>query len=370
MFKSCFSNSKDDYYYNYDDNSRRHFASDEDRGRWVAEPGIDRKASAFIARFYASRNASTSSLEGIVSRLRVEVESSSWLDNWYVGRLLEVPNMRLVKESFILGDFDVVRLRYLEEKFVLLSRAEEGLIGKLLEEGKDRFAGMFGSIVPWDDSFKVNERYAWVRCRGIPLHLWSRHCFERVGALVGKVVEVDQATMAREVLEYVRLLDRYSVVGRPVGIESVAGSEDVGGRGRLASVGSYSNEEYKRREGKEITVRCKAAQVEPILGAAQQKRSFNSVVNATLGVGEGILDGKILDKQGEVSIAECGKTSSDSSKVVGGVIKCRRVKNAACINGVKEVIENVQEENGRARHEMVGGKSNGSSLQRRNYTWI
>ena len=74
------------------------------------------------------------------------------------------------------------------------------------------------------------------------------------------------------------------------------------------------------------------------------------------------MDGKILDKQGEVSIAECGKTSSDSSKVVGGVIKCRRVKNAACISGVKEVIENVQEENGRARHEMVGGKSNGSEL--------
>lgn len=55
MFKACFSSSKDDYYCNYDDSSRRHFASDEDRGRWVAEPGIDRKASAFIARFYASR---------------------------------------------------------------------------------------------------------------------------------------------------------------------------------------------------------------------------------------------------------------------------------------------------------------------------
>ncbi|KAL2338857.1 hypothetical protein Fmac_013303 [Flemingia macrophylla] len=54
MMKACFSSSRDDYYY-CDDNSRRHFASDEDRGRWVAEPGIDRKASAFIARFYASR---------------------------------------------------------------------------------------------------------------------------------------------------------------------------------------------------------------------------------------------------------------------------------------------------------------------------
>lgn len=31
------------------------FTSDEDRGRWVAEPGIDRKASAFIARFYENR---------------------------------------------------------------------------------------------------------------------------------------------------------------------------------------------------------------------------------------------------------------------------------------------------------------------------
>ncbi|AES92099.1 hypothetical protein MtrunA17_Chr4g0069511 [Medicago truncatula] len=59
MLKSCFSSggsSRDDYYY-YDDDgsSRRIFASDEDRGRWVAEPGIDKKASAFIARFYANR---------------------------------------------------------------------------------------------------------------------------------------------------------------------------------------------------------------------------------------------------------------------------------------------------------------------------
>jgi len=56
MLKSCFSSgSRDDYYYYDDGSSRRIFASDEDRGRWVAEPGIDKKASAFIARFYANR---------------------------------------------------------------------------------------------------------------------------------------------------------------------------------------------------------------------------------------------------------------------------------------------------------------------------
>ncbi|KAI4304237.1 hypothetical protein MLD38_039779 [Melastoma candidum] len=31
--------------------------SDYDRGRYVAEPGIDRKASAFIEKFHASRDS-------------------------------------------------------------------------------------------------------------------------------------------------------------------------------------------------------------------------------------------------------------------------------------------------------------------------
>lgn len=29
--------------------------SDEDRGRWVGEPDVDRKASAFIAKFHEAR---------------------------------------------------------------------------------------------------------------------------------------------------------------------------------------------------------------------------------------------------------------------------------------------------------------------------
>ncbi|CAJ1975695.1 unnamed protein product [Sphenostylis stenocarpa] len=55
VLKACFSSgdSDDDGY--WEGSGRRIFASDEDRGRWVAEPGIDRKASDFIARHYATR---------------------------------------------------------------------------------------------------------------------------------------------------------------------------------------------------------------------------------------------------------------------------------------------------------------------------
>lgn len=57
MFKACFSGGSRDDTYSDDGGAyvrRRTCPSDEDRGGWTAEPGIDRKATAFIARFYES----------------------------------------------------------------------------------------------------------------------------------------------------------------------------------------------------------------------------------------------------------------------------------------------------------------------------
>ncbi|KAG7029045.1 hypothetical protein SDJN02_10228, partial [Cucurbita argyrosperma subsp. argyrosperma] len=57
IFKSCcFSKGgRDEGYWDESGEIRRRmWPSDEDT-RWVAEPGIDRKASAFIARFYDAR---------------------------------------------------------------------------------------------------------------------------------------------------------------------------------------------------------------------------------------------------------------------------------------------------------------------------
>ncbi|KAJ9699979.1 hypothetical protein PVL29_005694 [Vitis rotundifolia] len=55
IFKACCSPSWDDTWDEAGNNGRRICPSDEDRHGWVAEPGIDRKASEFIAKFYATR---------------------------------------------------------------------------------------------------------------------------------------------------------------------------------------------------------------------------------------------------------------------------------------------------------------------------
>ncbi|KAJ9181713.1 hypothetical protein P3X46_005780 [Hevea brasiliensis] len=54
IFKACCSHGSDDisedgFYV------RRICPSDEDGRRWIADPGIDGRASAFIARFYETR---------------------------------------------------------------------------------------------------------------------------------------------------------------------------------------------------------------------------------------------------------------------------------------------------------------------------
>ncbi|RYR67262.1 hypothetical protein S83_008517 [Arachis hypogaea] len=53
VFKACFSSGSAAY--DDENGSARIFTSDEDRAHWVAEPGIDRKASEFISKYYATR---------------------------------------------------------------------------------------------------------------------------------------------------------------------------------------------------------------------------------------------------------------------------------------------------------------------------
>lgn len=59
IFKSRRGGRRENYSYYYgggEDSGRKIWPSDGDKGEyWVAEPGIDRKASAFIAKFHETR---------------------------------------------------------------------------------------------------------------------------------------------------------------------------------------------------------------------------------------------------------------------------------------------------------------------------
>ncbi|KAK7372428.1 hypothetical protein VNO80_05806 [Phaseolus coccineus] len=156
------------------------------------------------AQIVSGEKASGSQEISRVVQFSVNVESPSWLVGCFVGCLREVSFLQTLKKGFIMGGFSLVRLRYLGERFVLLSCDDAGILGKLVVDNKDWFDGFFSSIFLWDESFAIKERFAWFRCRGIPLQLWNSQCFDSIGALVGEVVEIDDAMLKKEVLEFAR----------------------------------------------------------------------------------------------------------------------------------------------------------------------
>lgn len=63
IFRSCCSAGRDETSREEQGvYGRRIYASDEDRGYWVGEPGIDRRASAFIDRFYETRRTDSEAI--------------------------------------------------------------------------------------------------------------------------------------------------------------------------------------------------------------------------------------------------------------------------------------------------------------------
>ena len=54
------------------------------------------------------------------------------LEDCFVGSLSKASNIKVVKESFLMGGFNFVRLRYLDPKYVLLSSDVEGYVEKLI----------------------------------------------------------------------------------------------------------------------------------------------------------------------------------------------------------------------------------------------
>ena len=83
-----------------------------------------------------------------VTQLIVDLEQYSWLEGSYVGFLKVVPCMQSIKESFVMGGFSLVRIRYLGERFVLLSCDEREGLSKIIADNKAWFDEVFSSVIP------------------------------------------------------------------------------------------------------------------------------------------------------------------------------------------------------------------------------
>ncbi|KAL9315871.1 hypothetical protein ACSQ67_016872 [Phaseolus vulgaris] len=77
-------------------------------------------------------------------------------------------------------------------------------INEAIKENKEWFEELFDTIIPWEEQFVAVDKLVWVRCEGLPPKLWNSDRFKHIVALSGTLVEIDEATLALEELEYAR----------------------------------------------------------------------------------------------------------------------------------------------------------------------
>ena len=108
-------------------------------------------------------------------------------------------------DNFLLEGLSVVQVRYMGDDMVLLTGPEEEKLEDIMKNAEEWLEGLFYDLTPWNPQSAPGFRVTWVRCTGLPLHLWRQECFEKMVLPLGDLIAVDTKTENFMNLEFSRL---------------------------------------------------------------------------------------------------------------------------------------------------------------------
>jgi len=136
---------------------------------------------------------------------KVQTVKPAWLLDTWVGTMIEYTSKEVLRENLLREGLGSIRARYLGDKAVLLTGNDGTHLKDVIEANKEVLATVFEALEPWSEKPLCGNRVVWVRCRGLPLHLWTLECFQQATGIVGSLIQVDEATIEWEKLEFARL---------------------------------------------------------------------------------------------------------------------------------------------------------------------
>jgi len=131
--------------------------------------------------------------------------SLPWMEGSVVGRFNADMDFEQLGEEFVRGGMSMVRVRAMGDNLALLTSKGGEKMEEIINLNRDWFDSVFVQMQPWSTSFTVSHRVVWVRCLGLPITLWNRDCFARVVGDIATLIDIDDATLMWENLEFARL---------------------------------------------------------------------------------------------------------------------------------------------------------------------
>ncbi|GKV47547.1 hypothetical protein SLEP1_g54442 [Rubroshorea leprosula] len=168
--------------------------------------------------------------------LKVNKEEYQWLEKCFVGTVHSITLIPTLQEKFYMEGVFYCKIRAMGGRLVLIEGNEYEDLKELVENGKDWLGNWFEEIKPWSPNMVARERFAWIRCLGLPPHAWKTDFFQSLGNLWGTFVSVDDSTSKKKRLDVARFL-----LSTPV-TESISKSLSIKVNGIIFTV-KFSEEE-------------------------------------------------------------------------------------------------------------------------------
>ncbi|GKV51184.1 hypothetical protein SLEP1_g57855 [Rubroshorea leprosula] len=143
--------------------------------------------------------------------VQAEEEELKWLRDCFVGTAKSLVIISTLQDKFLMEGYFSAKVTPMGGNLVLISSADAEELKHLVEQGKDWLAQWFSNVRPWKPNEVAMERFTWLRCQGVPLHIWKSSFFETVACLCGKFISLDDSTIKKKRLDVAKILILTSV---------------------------------------------------------------------------------------------------------------------------------------------------------------
>ncbi|GAB4860694.1 hypothetical protein Ancab_035856 [Ancistrocladus abbreviatus] len=140
-----------------------------------------------------------------VVEIDARIADTGWIQGSFTGGLKSfdlVNNISRVLAKAGIGDCLV---RSFGGLLVLLTATGKRSMEAIVDANRSLFSDWFSFLRPWAKLDVGDGRLVWLRCFGIPLHLWNEEFFDQLASRWGNYLGVDEATRRRTNLNFGRL---------------------------------------------------------------------------------------------------------------------------------------------------------------------
>jgi hypothetical protein len=133
-------------------------------------------------------------------------DDAAWAQRGVVATVANGDAVPVVRRRLQDAGFKELDILHLGGDRVLVRSPEGADVLKVFDQARDFFTLCFSHWVRWEKTVIPFQRGAWVRIYGIPLHAWNVNFFRLCVMDCGRFLRPDSYTVARDRLDYARVL--------------------------------------------------------------------------------------------------------------------------------------------------------------------